>query len=169
MSHGHALVVGGTGMLAGLTRALAARGHGVTVVARRPAAVGPGVLQLALDYRDTELLRRELERVVRERGPIELAVAWIHTDAPEAPRVAAEAIADGGRLVQVFGGRVWPLDPVPEHIRYEQVRLGGVREPTGFRWLTDREISDGVLAALDAGEPDFVVGVVDDGRDRGAR
>ncbi len=148
----HALVVGGTGMLAGVTTALAARGHPVTVIARRPAALG--VSQLALDYRDTTALERGLENAVAERGPVELSVLWVHTDGPAAPAAVAEATAPGGRVVQVFGTRIWPLDPVPVHVAYRQVLLGSI----GGRWLTNAEISDGVLAAVDADEPVRVVG-----------
>ena len=73
-------------------------------------------------------------------------------------RVVAEAVAPGGRIVQVFGTRVWPLAPVPEGVEYAQVLLGAVREESGSRWLTDEEISTGVLAAVDAGEAVAVVG-----------
>ena len=154
----HALVVGGTGMLAGLVAALAERCDDVTVVARNRRALPFGAVQLVLDYRATRDLRQGLAEATRERGPIELAVCWIHTDAPEAPRVVAEGIAPGGRLVQVFGTRVWPLLPVPEGVEYAQVLLGSVREGGGYRWLTNDEITAGVLAAVDAGEPLAVVG-----------
>ena len=154
----HALVVGGTGMLAGLVAALAERGERVTVVARNRRPLPPGVVQLALDYRSTDELRRGLAGAIGERGPIELAVCWIHTDAPDAPRVVAESVALRGRLVQVFGTRVWPLSPAPDEIEYRQVLLGAVRKGSGSRWLTDKEISTGVLAALDEGEPVAVVG-----------
>lgn len=151
---GHVLVVGGTGMLTGLTEALAGRGHAVTVIARRHAALPAGAVQLALDYRDDETLGAGLSRAARERGPIDLAVAWIHTNAPAAPATVAAAVAPGGRLFQVFGTRVWPLDRAPAHVSYHQVLLGSV----GGRWLTNDEISSGVLAALDADQPLSVVG-----------
>jgi len=145
-------------MLRGLVAALAERGDDVTVVARNPRPLPPGAVQLAVDYRSTEDLRRRLADAIRERGPIELAVSWIHTDAREAPRVVAESVAPGGRMVQVFGTRVWPLSPLPDGVEYAQVLLGGVREGDGFRWLSDEEISTGVLAAVDAGVPVFEVG-----------
>jgi molybdopterin-guanine dinucleotide biosynthesis protein A len=151
---GHALVVGGTRMLAGLTRALAARGHLVTSIARRAARLGPGVEELELDYRDTGGLREALGSVRRERGPIELAVCWIHPDAPEAPGVVAQALAPGARLVQVFGTRVWPLARVPVSIAYRRVRLGSV----DGRWLTHEEIAAGVLDAVDADRPVTTLG-----------
>jgi hypothetical protein len=154
----HTLVVGGTGMLAGLVAALSERGDDLTVVARSPRPLPRGAVLLSVDYRSTEDLRRGLAGATGERGPIELAVCWIHTDAPDAPRVVAESVAPGGRLVQVFGTRVWPLSPVPDGVEYAQVLLGAVREGSGSRWLTDEEIATGVLAAVDAADPVSVVG-----------
>jgi molybdopterin-guanine dinucleotide biosynthesis protein A len=151
---GQALVVGGTGMLAPATRALAARGHDVTCIARRNADLGHGVTVEPADYRDTTALQAVLARATQARGPIELAVCWIHTDAPEAPRIVVEALAPGARLVQVFGTRVWPLEAVPLHVAYRQVLLGS----TEGRWLTHDEISTGVLEAIDADRPVHVVG-----------
>ena len=154
----HTLVVGGTGMLAGLVTALAERGDAVTVVARSPRPLPGGATQLGLDYRNTDDLKRGLAEAIRERGPIELAVCWIHTDAPDAPGVVADSVAPGGRLIQVFGTRVWPLASVPEGLTYAQVLLGGIRERDGLRWLRDEEISTGVLAAVDSARPVVTVG-----------
>jgi molybdopterin-guanine dinucleotide biosynthesis protein A len=151
---GHVLVVGGTGMLEPAARALGARGHVVTCLARRVVDLGPGVTVEPLDYRDDRALRAALGRVTASRGPIELAVCWIHPDAPAAPAVVADALAPGGRLVQVFGTRVWPLADVPLHVAYRQVLLGA----KNGRWLTHDEISAGTLAAVDADRPLHVVG-----------
>ena len=151
---GHVLVVGGTGMLAPAARALRDRGHLVTCIARRTAELGHGIAVELTDYRDTLRLRDALLDATRARGPFELAVCWIHTDAPEAPGIVAGALAPGARLVQVFGTRVWPLADPPLHIAYRQVLLGE-RDGT---WLTHEEISSGVLKAMDADRPVAVVG-----------
>lgn len=151
---GHALVVGGTGMLAHAARALSARGHVVTSVARHADDLDGSVTPVAIDYRDGDELCGALVRAADERGPIELAVCWIHTDAPEAPRIVADTLAPGSRLVQVFGTRVWPLAEVPLHVAYRQVLLGSV----GGRWLTHEELSAGVLEAVDADLPVYAVG-----------
>lgn len=151
---GHVVVIGGTGMLADATRALAERGHVVTSIARRPAELGPSVISVALDYREVGEVRRALEESVAERGPLELALCWVHTDAPHVPSVVAAALHPGGRLVQVFGTRVWPLDPVPLHIAYRRVLLGSAEG----RWLTHAEISSGALHAIDSDLPLSVVG-----------
>ena len=151
---GHALVVGGTGMLAATTRALADRGHAVTCIARRAADLGDGVRVEPVDYRDPVALHDVLARSTEARGPLELAVCWIHTDAPEAPRIVADTLAAGARLVQVFGTRVWPLADVPSHVAYRQVLLGSA----DGRWLNHEEISAGVLKAVDTDRPVTVVG-----------
>ena len=151
---GHAVVVGGTGMLAAATRALAARGHQVTSIARHSAELGAGVTSVELDYRNSSTLVEAFVSAAASHGPIELALCWIHTDAPEAPRIVAGALAPGARFVQVFGTRVWPLEAVPLHVAYRQVLLGSI----GGRWLTHQEISTGVLEAVDADRPGSVVG-----------
>jgi len=151
---GHALVVGGTGMLAPAVRALTTRGHVVTCIARRGGDLGSGVVVEQVDYRNGVQLREALARATQSRGPIELAVCWIHTDAPDAPRIVADALAPGARLVQVFGTRVWPLADVPLHMAYRQALLGSV----DGRWLNHEEISEGVLDAVDADRPVSVVG-----------
>jgi molybdopterin-guanine dinucleotide biosynthesis protein A len=151
---GHAVVVGGTGMLAGATKALGERGHRVTCIARRRGDLGPGVTIEPTDYRDGARFRETLARAAESRGPIELAVCWIHTDAPDAPRTVVESLAPGARLVQVFGTRVWPLADVPIHVAYRQVLLGSV----SGRWLTYDEISAAVVEAIDTDRPVRIVG-----------
>jgi molybdopterin-guanine dinucleotide biosynthesis protein A len=151
---GHALVVGGTGMLAPATRELAGRGHVVTCVARRAVDLGARVTVERVDYRDDGALAAVLADAVGERGPIELAVCWIHTDAPAAPDIVARALAPGARLFQLFGIRVWPLEEVPLHVAYRQVLLG----ETDGRWLTSDEIATGTLGAVDADRPLHVIG-----------
>lgn len=151
---GHVVVVGGTGMLAAVTGSLAERGHAVTSIARRPGEVDRGIVPVPLDYRDGDRLASELARAAEERGPIELAVCWIHTDAPAASGIVAAALAPGARLVQVFGTRVWPLERIPIHVAYRQVLLGAM----DGRSLTHEEISAGVLGAVDADLPVCVVG-----------
>ena len=109
---------------------------------------------VAQDYRDADGLSAALSQAVEERGPIELAVCWVHTDAHAAPRIVASTLAPGARLVQVFGTRVWPLEDVPLHVAYRQVLLGSV----DGRWLTHDEISEGVVDSVDADRPLSVVG-----------
>jgi len=181
---GHALIVGGTGMLRAATLQIAERFETVTVIARRrnrlralqaDAAHLPATIHaLALDYRDSGGLRDALMDAQASYGPFDLAVCWIHSIAPEAPELVASCAgrAQGNRgsaceLVHVVSSAV--ADPSRDAederfdvdgVRYRQVILGFVIEDGRSRWLTDAEISKGVIAAVDSDEDRSNNGVV---------
>jgi len=171
---GHALVVGGTGMLRGAVLGLA-RDVDVTVVARgarrldalrtASAAVHP----VRADWRDAAAFAAALDGAVSARGPFSLAVAWIHSDAPDAPLEAARRVR--GPFFHVLGsaaadpsapdpGRRALFEGIPG-LTYHEVILGFVVEGSGSRWLTDAEITRGVLESVAAARPRFVVGTVE--------
>ncbi|PZN13228.1 MAG: short-chain dehydrogenase [Bacillota bacterium] len=180
----HALVVGGTGMLRGASLGLAARGYIVSVVARgrsrldalvRDAAGRAGSIHpVAVDYRDTGALANALADARSRFGPIELAVVWVHSVAPAAPLAVARLVGTPehpGRFFHVLGSATAdPSRPDPRrratfasfpNIRYREVILGFVVDGRRSRWLTHEEISAGVLAAVDADRPRFIVGTVE--------
>lgn len=176
---GHALVVGGTGMLAGVVRDLAGQGWRVTVLARRASDAFAGEAHIAgydCDYHDEAAFSAALAQAIRAHGPITLAIAWFHTLKICAPRRLAEAVgaADApGRYVQVLGSAV--ADPArPDRLAtaagvaeglagcaLRQVVLGFQIEDGRSRWLTNTEISQGVLAAIAADAPLRVIGVTE--------
>ena len=150
----HTLVVGGTGMLSGLCKALAGDGGRLSLLSRQ--ASGPD--GFACDYYDPTSFSAALDAAVARSGPIRLAVTWFHTLKIEAPRLLAQRVE--GRLFQVLGSAV--ADPAhPERLatarrvaeglpacELRQVVLGFRIETGGSRWLTHAEISDGVLEAV---------------------
>lgn len=165
-----ALVVGGTGMLRGVTLELVARGVQTTVLARRADRVPDGAKGIACDYRDT----RAFVEAVRQAGPFDLAVVWIHSVAPDAPMALARALTESEtpvRYVHVLGSAV--ADPsAPDDGRrqafealdgltYTEVVLGFVRGRLFSRWLRHDEIAAGVLAAIDGDASRHVVGTVE--------
>ena len=184
----HALVIGGTGMLRWACTTLAGRGADVTVVARDPgrlhtlateAAGMPGrIAPLACDYSDPQRLESALEATLRERGRPDPTIAWMREDAlaglHAVARVLEEATVGAGqagacRLVHVLPSAA--RSPVVRKryrdefarygaLRYRQVVLGFVIDEGVSRWLTDTEISDGVLRSLELHASEFVVGRV---------
>ncbi len=167
----HALIVGGSGMLAGLCRALAEHGTRVSVLARnekRIRAIAPSVEAVVCDYNDGTALAEVLGMI----EPPDLIVAWIHGRAPHARRALAECVAAEGRFVQVLGSahgdpshpeRLVEMEQAVEGlpIDYSAVVLGFVIEGGKSRWLTNDEISAGVLAALESAAPLSIVGTVE--------
>jgi NAD(P)-dependent dehydrogenase (short-subunit alcohol dehydrogenase family) len=165
----HVLVVGGSGMLAGCCRALLKISNTVTVMARREErirAVAPAILPLICDCGDPAEMARALKDLTAD-----LIVVWLHTAMPEQRRRLAEQVRPGGHFLQVLGsahGDPARPDLLDERkraadglsIMYQAVMLGFIVEGGNSRWLTEEEISDGVFAAIESGEPLSVVGTV---------
>jgi NAD(P)-dependent dehydrogenase (short-subunit alcohol dehydrogenase family) len=165
------LVVGGSGMLAGLCRSLVEHSDTVAVLARnekRIRAIGPSIEPVVCDYNNGVSLAELLSDIALP----DLTVAWIHGRAPHARRALAEHVRPEGRFVQVLGSA--HADPAhPERVAemaqaveglpidYQAVVLGFVVEDGKSRWLTNTEISDGVLAAIASGAPFTIVGTVE--------
>jgi NAD(P)-dependent dehydrogenase (short-subunit alcohol dehydrogenase family) len=169
----HALVVGGSGMLAGLCRRLAGDGWQVTVVGRDQRKLGratvgdPRLHPLSVDYEDVAAFAAALDAAVAARRPIRLAVCWVRSWAPQSLLVAAGAIAVGGRLFHIVSSRAGNASTAAVEVaaaraglRYRQVQLGAVADGTERRWLTNDEISAGVYAAVIADRPYHLVGTV---------
>lgn len=170
----HALVVGGTGMLKGVSLWLAGQGYAVSLLARRPERVGPvpGIHPLPVDYRDKDRLSAGLRGAIALHGPVVLAVCSIdRSAAPEALGAVAEELARSGspfRLLLVRGSAAaHPTSPPgpalpnpPELCRYQEVILGWVDEGAATRWLTHPEIAQGVIEAIKLGAERSVVGTV---------
>jgi NAD(P)-dependent dehydrogenase (short-subunit alcohol dehydrogenase family) len=152
-----ALVVGGSGMLAGVCRGLAAEGHDVSVVARGAerleALRSERITPVQVDYTELAALEAALQSAVAERGPIGLAVCWIRSREPDSLRLVADVLPDETPLYHVLGTTGTP-SPELADVDYRVVRLGR----RGDRWLTNEEISAGMLEAIARGSADFLVG-----------
>jgi len=168
----HTLVVGGTGMLAGVTTWMAEQGHVVSVVSRTGSLFGDlttgEVNSITVDYHHTSMPRQRIAEAISAHGPIQLAVFWIHSDAPDAFRVISDEIAKHEealwRLFHVRGSaaHLHPEPPqVPSNCLYRQVILGFVMEDNGARWLTHGEISGGVIEAIQNDRVRSIVGTLE--------
>ncbi len=154
-------------MLSGLCEALADDGGRLSILSRHASrtSVGDG---FDCDYYDPASFSAGLDAAVARSGPITLAVAWFHTLKIEAPRLLAMQVE--GRLFQVLGSAVadpshpWRLETARERAdgspvcELRQVVLGFKVEAGGSRWLTNREISDGVLDAVRTDRPLTIIG-----------
>jgi NAD(P)-dependent dehydrogenase (short-subunit alcohol dehydrogenase family) len=153
----HVLVVGGSGMLAGVCRGLAAEGHDVSVVARGverlEALRSERITPVQVDYADLAAFEAALGAAIAQRGPIGLAVCWIRSWEPDSLRLVADALPAETPLYHVLG-TTRTLEAELPGVDYRVVRLGR----KGGRWLTNEEISAGVLEAIARGSADFLVG-----------
>ncbi|WP_281285907.1 short-chain dehydrogenase [Melghirimyces algeriensis] len=178
------IVVGGTGMLRDVSVYLTQKGCNVTVIARNQKRLNTLVEEsgsvegcihpVQVDYRDDHLFIHQVEKAISTYGPIRMAVVWIHSTAPQAPYQLASLLNEttpSCDYFHVLGSSV--ADPSQQdgrrkkqfmqypHIQYHEVILGFVVEKNGSRWLTNKEISQGVIRAIQSNQKQTVVGTVD--------
>ena len=181
-----ALVIGATGMLAGVCVHLAEQGWDVLVHGLRAERVEALVRRaprriagFAADYQAASF-RRSLEEALGD-DPLDLAILWIHGREPELAGGIVDAVARRGcaDVVQVFGSagadpRSEVIEAHREHIAnrigaascYRTVVLGWRPSTNGTRWLRNQEIARGVIDALSSEERGSVVGIATPWSDR---
>ena len=159
-----AVVLGGTGMLAGVASHLVGEGWLVVLPSRRysplPDLAEPGsgrALWVQALWQRPHRLAHDTANALG--GPADLLVAWVHEEFRQAVLQAVEPLlAARAPVVEVFGtptgdrpGREVPATS-PGHTT-QQVVLGYVREGKRTRWLTHAETVAGVLGRGKAGAP----------------
>jgi len=167
----HALVVGGTGMLAEATRFVRAHSDRMTLMARtsRGAELSPDRLCL-VDWGDEAAVAEALGPSIAAMPP-DLALLWIHDGGRRALLWLLRRLAPGpGLVVHVLGssagdprGRDEEVEAIvaaAPRLRYVTVVLGSRALPDGRRrWLTHPEISGGAIEAIER-RHDVVVGAI---------
>lgn len=169
----HALVIGGTGMLAKATLWLSRNGYQVSVIGRSEQKMqhlldqNPGHLTpVFVDYTNTKDFAAELVHLQHQYGPFQLIVAWVHASGDEVIPCLTRLIpiSTPCKLVHVIGSssRLNPVanHNIPSHISYYQVQLGFEIEKGVSRWLTHDEISTGFINALRGNKSYQVIGTV---------
>ena len=126
---------------------------------------------IAIDYRDRDAFRARLLDARERFGRYAVAVGWIRTNATAARDSVLELMnvgPDVARYFDVVGStgrhpaevsieRLRRYDGLP-FVGYRTVVLGFVAEGGRSRWLSDKEISDGVIHAVTSDALSSVVG-----------
>lgn len=179
----HVLVTGGTGMLKDVSLYFASHGMTVSVIGRDHGKFEELIMSkgssgfinpVRVDYSDYEQLRLKLDNAVNIYGPVETAVCRLYSTAPEAPHIIAEILNESNIPVKYFhllGSSYADPSVISEdfgqlfyrfkNVIYKKIILGFVIEDYKSRWLTDTEISNGVIDALKKDEDTFIVGKVE--------
>ena len=174
----HALVVGGTGMLSGVSLWLLEQGYHVSIIARNPdrmrnlteqTDLDSHITPLLVDYSNNDELQKKVHETINRHGAIDIVVAWIHSTAPNAINIIAKEVSISNRewkLFHVLGSssdfkRIKQEVTVPTGCSYHQVQLGFIIEGVISRWLTHKEISDGVIEAIDKRNTILIIGQID--------
>ncbi|WP_053220251.1 Rossmann-fold NAD(P)-binding domain-containing protein [Virgibacillus senegalensis] len=173
MEKKHALVIGGTGMLAQVSSWLASNFDTVSVIGRsekkldrlkKKAQDMNRINKLVVDYYELATLETKLKKAIEEHGPITLVVCWspYYPAVEMVSRLISEKM-DSWQLYHVKGSRRYFEDEairLPPACRYRQIYLGFVLTKDKARWLTHDEITDGVRKSIEKEEDTVVVGTI---------
>ncbi|WKA52679.1 short-chain dehydrogenase [Planococcus liqunii] len=170
----HALAIGGTGMLATVSTWLSENGYHVSVIGRNPEKMqrlldqNPAQLTPVLvDYTNTNELAEQLHHVQQQNGPIQLVVAWIHSNGTQVIPCLTESLqrlqswdlfhvnSSSSKLEDIKANTT-----VPPHVDYHQILLGFKIESGLSRWLTHDEISNGVIEAIQENKSKNTIGTI---------
>jgi hypothetical protein len=172
----HALVVGGSGMLAKTSLWLAANGYLTSVLGRDEKKLNKlvksnsNISPISVDYNKEDIFREEIKRSITNNGPYELVIAWIHRNEEEIIRIISSEIENAStnewQLFHVLGSsgdldQICKTIDISEKCLYHQVQLGFVVTGNRSRWLTHDEISNGVIASIQNKLKRFVVGTLE--------
>lgn len=162
----HALVIGGTGMLANTSLWLVGQGFHVSVIGRNEFRMGSVIHQssdssqitpIIVDYCNIPLLQTKLRATIEQNGPIDLVIAWIHSYAGRTlESIVSEVSSCRNRPWKLFHilGSSANLSGIQENLNlpnsalYYQIQLGFIIENGHSRWLTNEEISQGVIDSI---------------------
>lgn len=179
----HVLVVGGTGMLKEASLYFARHGCTVSVIARdqnkfneliESKSEHGFINPIKVDYSDYSYLEEKLNTAIDNYGKIETCVSWIHSTAPEAPYVIADVLNNQNiktKYFHVLGSEMKNPDERYKIIQfsferfvniiYRKIILGFIQEDDKSRWLTNAEISNGVIDAITLERDSITIGTTE--------
>ncbi|SES38780.1 hypothetical protein [Psychrobacillus sp. OK032] len=170
----HIFIIGGTGMLAEVTRWYAEQNHIVTVIARNKEKMNrmkdscsepENIKAIYLDYRDSAELYKSLWKNIQVYGPLTEAVVWLHSDGLHTLPTVFEIMEEKSNVWQIIGSKANAEDlrkqcQPQKDLEYNFIQLGFLKEYDRQRWLTNFEISDGVIHAINSGQPYSLIGEI---------
>ncbi|WP_143833267.1 short-chain dehydrogenase [Oceanobacillus timonensis] len=175
----HTLIIGGTGMLSAASLWLAANSNKVSILARNQtkmervlnkANAGSFITPLLVNYKDSTVLKEKIQAAIIQNGPIDLIIAWVHSDANHALDIICHEVAQESpswKLYHVLGSSS-NLNQMKDATvkkypgcQYRQIQLGFILDKESSRWLTHQEISDGVIDAVTYDREVKIIGTVE--------
>ena len=171
MTRKHALIIGGTGMLKGVSLWLTELGFKISVIGRserkhldlEKRSGNPGLINhMMLDYNDHSKLEKEMRSVIEKDGPISIVVSW--TPSLSALELVSNVVSERSsewKLYQIKGSRRFFEDDrltISTNCKHRSIYLGFVIENHQSRWLSNTEIAEGVITSIEEDRTESIIG-----------
>ncbi|MBN8701490.1 MAG: hypothetical protein J0M08_00345 [Bacteroidetes bacterium] len=166
------LLIGGTGMLLGATTYFCSKNKEVVVLARNKLTsnnqrITFPIKSLVCDYHHTEKFISIIQDEIKEKGAFDTIVIWMHSSA-KSSLVSLLSFIDERMpktiIYHIKGSNYSTYNDllqVGSKLIYREIILGSQTENGIKRWLTNTEISDGVINALTTEANCSVVGYLE--------
>ncbi|MFJ8088931.1 short-chain dehydrogenase [Lysinibacillus sp. NPDC095746] len=172
----HWLVIGGTGMLKGVSLWLIQEDNHVTVIGRQQKKMQSLINEanyslklspLIVDYTNYNSFRTALIESQETLGSFDCVIAWIHGSDIRVWESLFRAIPNTKNVIlyHIKGSSSYvnnerTKNNIPSNITYRVVKLGFIIEDNNSsRWLTNSEIAQGIIDAIEHEIPEKHVGV----------
>ncbi|MFJ6211025.1 short-chain dehydrogenase [Lysinibacillus sp. NPDC092081] len=172
----HWLVIGGTGMLKEVSVWLIQGGNHVTVIGRQQnkmqrlineAKNASNLTPLLVDYTNYNSFKTALIESQQTNGSFDCIISWIHGSDKKVWESLLEAIPTTKNIIiyHIKGSSSYLNNDrtkcyIPSNIIYREVKLGFIIEDNNSsRWLTNSEIAQGIIDAIEQEIPEKHVGV----------
>ena len=153
----YVIIIGGTGMLSRASREVTSQVDDVLLIARNPnkLAIEINARPLQLDWKVKSATEASIG-ILKSEPKADILISWIHDDGLWCLQQFEDLLVKGGRSIRVHGSAAGDplegvkIDPPPPRndIQRQNIVLGWKEENSRRRWLTDNEISEGVLTAF---------------------
>lgn len=172
----HWLVIGGTGMLKDVVVWLIQQGNHVTVIGRQQKKMqnliketknASKLTPILVDYTNYNSFKTALIESQESNRSFDCIIAWIHGSDTRVWESLLQAIPSTKNmfLYQIKGSSAYINNDstksyIPSNINYREVKLGFIIEDNNSsRWLTNSEIAEGIIDAIEQEIPEKHVGI----------
>ncbi|MFJ7733697.1 short-chain dehydrogenase [Lysinibacillus sp. NPDC097231] len=172
----HCLIIGGTGMLKDVSLWLIKQRYHVSVIGRQQEKMqvlmnnADNISQLTpliVDYTNYSRFTTALIESQQTNGSFDCIIAWIHGSDKRVWESLIQATPNTKNVIlyHIKGSSSYLQDDqtrnfMPTNIIYHEVKLGFVVEANNSsRWLTNDEIAQGIIEAINQGLTEKHVGV----------
>ena len=162
------LVIGGTGMLLDACKHFA-QSNNVYVVSRHELDTAyENIFHIKADYTKPEEFLKIITESFKNKKFPEKIIVWIHSTGDDTIDLLFKYIISNHPHIKVFhikgSGNFNPSNArkiILQNINYFEIILGFILRNDASRWLTNEEISAGVIEAVNIERESFTIGVTE--------
>lgn len=177
------LIIGGTGMLRGTTEYFISNNFHVSIIGRDPQKLNYFTSKfptkktfnlISIDYTESISFLKVIEENIKNNGSFNIIISWVHSNGLNSFLQLIDVVKksnDQALLYHIKGSSFYDSAQNNSFNRliksnkliYREIFLGYKRENNLSRWLTNDEISSGVIKAIKSNNAISIIGRIDSG------